>query len=192
MRILFVILACAFAALAQTPTPIAGQQIVGTSPMYWQPNSSARLYVTLGGYFRDSAGVRRPADSTRNSVGGPGICTDTYTILTNTSVGLQSNFELRYGVRATDAAQYGVRIYFASRHRLPSGTDTTWAIIHTVWDTTQVTTWVTPKNIGTTRSARVANLYLGGQDIRACVMRVAPMLGSGDTTIVDNLWGRLR
>lgn len=195
-RILVLILAV-FAGVIGAQVPIAGQQVVGVSPIYWGLNNSSSLYVTSTGYFRDSAGVRRPFDTTATVgvgglVPGPGACSNIYTVLTNSAIGLQSNFELSYGIRATDPAEYGVEMYFATRNRLPSGTDSTWRIIHTAWDTTRVRTWVTPKNPTATRSYRAANFYLSGQDVRLCVKRVAPMLGAGDTTIIDKAVGRLR
>lgn len=185
------ILALAVVAAAQSvPTPIAGQQVIGSSPMYWMPNSSARLYVTSTGYLRDSAGTRRPVDTTLNSVGGNGACTSTFSILTNGLVGLESNFELSYGIRATDPAQYGVRMYFATRNKAPA--DTTWRIIHYMWNNARVITWHVPDSVTTTRSYRAANFYLSGQDARVCVERYTPALGAGDTTVLDNLFAKLR
>ncbi len=183
-----------FSAIAEDAT-FLGQKVVTESQILWGAGvGSPTLYISgATGFMRDSAGTRKVLDTTANSVGGAGACSQTIVMRTSLGIVPQSHAELSYKVRATDTAQAGFRIYLATRYRsAPVTSDTGWAVAgrQYVYDSSQV--FLTHTNPGATTSftTRFVNFWLSGQDVRVCIERTSISPGAGDTLVFNNNWLR--
>lgn len=185
-RIILALVLCAAASsVAQDATLLGNKPVLApTSPAYWGPSVSYTLYITGDKYLRDSSGTRVVIDTTRNSVGGAGACTETIVMRTTSGITPASHISIQYRGRATDTAADGIQMYIATRWRVPTSADTNWVTINYAYGDSVIPYTHNRSDFKTSYESRRVNFYAEGQDLRTCWARAASG-GPGNNDTVE-------
>ncbi len=190
MRTIAIIAVLVASVFAQDATLLGNKPVV-ESRAFWGSNVGATLYITGNKYLRDSSGTIVVVDTTRNSVGSTGACTETIVTRTGTGVTPQSHFTLAYSGRATNVSADAIYLYLATRDRVPTGTDTTWVRTHYVYGDSIVPQTQHRSNFTTSYVRVRASFYAEGQDLRVCFARgTSGAPGNSDTVAITQVWPR--
>lgn len=192
-RIIIALALCAAAiSVAQQDVALVGQKEVVAGQAYWGPSVARTLFITGNKYLRDSSGTRVVVDTTRNSVGGAGACTETIVMRTTSGITPSSHISIQYRGRSTNPAADSVTMYIATRYRVPAGVDTGWVLVNYVYGNEVVPySHSTGGFSASYGNPRRVNLWAEGQDLRICWARAASGgPGNSDTVAITSVWPR--
>jgi hypothetical protein len=191
-RIITALVFCAAATATAQDATLLGQKEVVSGQAYWGPSVARTLYITGNKYLRDSSGTPVELDTTRNSVGGAGACTETIVMRTTSGATPSSHISIQYRGRATNTSADSVRMYIATRYRVPAGVDTGWVLTSYVYGNEIVPSGHVRGDFATTYGNPVrVNLWAEGQDLRICWARASSGgPGNSDTVAITSVWPR--
>ncbi len=182
-----------FAAVAQTDATLLGNKPVVEGAAYWGAGVGRTLHIIGNKYMRDSgaANTRVLVDTTRNSVGGAGACTENIVSRTAAGITPQSHFTISYSGKATNTSADAIRMYLATQDKTPTGGDSSWVLTHYIYGDSIIPQTHTRSNFTTAYKRVKVSLYAEGQNLRVCFARASTGgPGNSDTVSITQVWPR--